>query len=286
MTFQVLYSADLHGNEAQYHKLVDEALHRGARAVVIGGDILPKGLPHSAFISGQREFVKNRLPALVGPLKEAGIPLYLMLGNDDCAANLDALASGKNIHGRRLPLTGSIDIVGYGFVPVTPFGIKDWEKYDFSTCPPELAARYATRKAANYNLRGWKTDSGAWKEFHFTPALELRESIQLDLEDRLYRTDAGRTLYVVHTPPDDTCLDVTAYGQHVGSLALRRFIEETQPLMTLHGHVHETVEMTGEFMERIGSSICASPGNTDAGDTLRALWFDAERPEGVERLTL
>ncbi|MBS3164325.1 metallophosphoesterase [Candidatus Woesearchaeota archaeon] len=113
MTFQVLYSADLHGNEAQYRKLVDEALHRGARAVVIGGDILPKGLPHSAFISGQREFVKNRLPALVGPLKEAGIPLYLMLGNDDCAANLDALASGKNIHGRRLPLTGSIDIVGY-----------------------------------------------------------------------------------------------------------------------------------------------------------------------------
>lgn len=34
---------------------------------------------------------------------------------------------------------------------------------------------------------------------------------------------------------------------HVGSIALRRFIEARQPLLTLHGHVHESARLTGSW---------------------------------------
>jgi len=35
----------------------------------------------------------------------------------------------------------------------------------------------------------------------------------------------------------------------VGSIAVRRFIEERQPLLTLHGHIHESARLTGDWRE-------------------------------------
>jgi len=42
---------------------------------------------------------------------------------------------------------------------------------------------------------------------------------------------------------------------------LRAFIEDRQPYLTLHGHIHETVDLSGDFVERIGRTRCAAVGN-------------------------
>ena len=44
----------------------------------------------------------------------------------------------------------------------------------------------------------------------------------------------------------------------VGSIAVKRFIEDRQPLLTLHGHVHEAAQLTGEWKIQIGRTVSAS----------------------------
>ena len=74
-----------------------------------------------------------------------------------------------------------------------------------------------------------------------------------------------------HAPPYDSRLDTapelkedfqinTQMGQPVlvpvGSKAVRAYIEKHQPLLGLHGHVHES-----DGMSRIGRTLCINPGS-------------------------
>ena len=126
MHHKVLFTSDIHGNEVQYRKLVDYALEISADSVIIGGDITPQKFRDDWFIVGQRVFLKERLPELLSPLKEKRqSTVFLMMGNDDCAANLDVLEEKdsslfKLIHEKRIELTREIDVVGYSYVPITP----------------------------------------------------------------------------------------------------------------------------------------------------------------------
>jgi uncharacterized protein len=46
-------------------------------------------------------------------------------------------------------------------------------------------------------------------------------------------------IFVPHAPPRDTTLDKIAIGKHVGSTAVRSFIEHRQPDAVVCGHIHE-----------------------------------------------
>jgi Icc-related predicted phosphoesterase len=41
---------------------------------------------------------------------------------------------------------------------------------------------------------------------------------------------------------------------HVGSIAIKRFIETYQPLLTLHGHVHEASKLSRSWQDSIGKT--------------------------------
>ena len=289
----VVYSSDLHGNETQYQKLVEYALQISAQNIIIGGDITPKHFHHDEFIAGQRTFLKERLPELLSPLQKSTRKpkVFLMLGNDDAAANQDVLDEQHRglytpIHGKRIRLTKEYDLVGYSYVPITPFGIKDWEKFDFSDLPAHLQEQYDERKRTNYRLDGFKTSTAGWHDFTFTVKMEKNDSIQRDLAAPLFTKKAQKTIYVIHTPPDRTNLDQVMNGNHVGSLALRDFIERRQPYLTLHGHIHETVDVSGNFRDTIGNTICLSSGNHNVGATLAVISLDLSAPAKARRIIL
>jgi len=63
-------------------------------------------------------------------------------------------------------------------------------------------------------------------------------------------------ILVSHSPPFNTTLDLTHSGDHVGSMELRRFIEEESPLLCLCGHVHERAGLS----EKIGETLVVNPG--------------------------
>ncbi|MBI5865346.1 MAG: hypothetical protein HZB38_12725, partial [Planctomycetes bacterium] len=68
------------------------------------------------------------------------------------------------------------------------------------------------------------------------------------------------------SPPHDTHLDRAALdgrtfehvplNVHVGSIAIRRFIAQRRPLLTLHGHIHESARITGAWRQQIGRTWC------------------------------
>ena len=83
--------------------------------------------------------------------------------------------------------------------------------------------------------------------------------------------DPRRSLYNIHVPPIDTPIDqapkldkemkpVMAAGAPVmisaGSTAVRRMIEKHQPLLGIHGHIHESRGIVS-----IGRTLCANPGS-------------------------
>jgi Icc-related predicted phosphoesterase len=92
--------------------------------------------------------------------------------------------------------------------------------------------------------------------------------------------DPKNAVYNIHVPPYKTGLDDAAEldkdlrpvlaGQSiipVGSKALREVIEKHQPLISLHGHIHE-----GRGTTRIGKTLCINPGSMyEQGTLLGAL---------------
>jgi Icc-related predicted phosphoesterase len=51
--------------------------------------------------------------------------------------------------------------------------------------------------------------------------------------------DRSRKVFVPHAPPYGTNVDIIHVGIHVGSMAVREWIEETQPDVVICGHIHE-----------------------------------------------
>jgi Icc-related predicted phosphoesterase len=70
---------------------------------------------------------------------------------------------------------------------------------------------------------------------------EFDEETLADLleQARQQVADVPRTILLTHVPPYGTALDRIFTGRHVGSTALRNFIERHQPSLCLCGHVHE-----------------------------------------------
>jgi len=71
-------------------------------------------------------------------------------------------------------------------------------------------------------------------------------------------------IFISHSPPYDTALDVIYNGLHVGSKSIRRFIEEWSKrellLASFHGHIHESPNRSGSIHTKIGNVLCINPG--------------------------
>jgi Icc-related predicted phosphoesterase len=116
-------------------------------------------------------------------------------------------------------------------------------------------------------------------------------TIAADLERLAGDRDLEDATLLFHSPPYQTTLDrADLDGQsvdhvpldvHVGSIAIQRFIEERQPLVTLHGHIHEAPRLTGAWRERIGRTHCFTAAHD--GPELALVRFDLSDLESATR---
>ena len=119
----------------------------------------------------------------------------------------------------------------------------------------------------------------------FYPGWEKKEDeMERDLEELAKQSDPKKTVYVFHSPPYDTSLDIAHNGKHMGSKAVRRFVERDQPLIVLSGHVHESFRKTGKVMDRIGETPCYNAGGEHDEDKLCAVVIDINNPREYERI--
>jgi Icc-related predicted phosphoesterase len=255
------------------------------RAVFLGGDLLPSGLMSLvATDPGHRDFVNDFLvpgfETVRTRLGEGYPTVFLILGNDDGRFEetefLDAAATGlwAYAHNQALVLP-PYRVFGYAFVPPTPFMLKDWERYDVSRyVPPGCVAPEEGGRSVPI------------------PANETRYStIQRDLEALAGQGPLADAVFLFHGPPHETKLDRVAndgkmveyvpLDLHVGSIAVRRFIEQRQPLLTLHGHIHESARLMGDWRDRIGSTHLF--GAAHDGEELALVRFDLDDLESATR---
>ena len=66
--------------------------------------------------------------------------------------------------------------------------------------------------------------------------------------------DDNKFVLVTHEPPADTAIDLSD-GEHIGSRAIRRFIEKHQPLLAVCGHTHQS-----PGTDHIGRTTIVNPG--------------------------
>jgi Icc-related predicted phosphoesterase len=276
------FVTDLHGDNLKYSKLFRQIDKEGPKAVFLGGDLLAGGFLKKAMHN--KDFINNVLAA--GFLKlqqEMGRQyphVFLIMGNDDprCEESLllkyDKQKLWHYINQKHISLDG-IDVYGYCRVPPSPFLNKDWERYDVSryvdigcVAPEEGYHTTAVPRAITENRTIWE-----------------------DLQELGTGKDLAKSILLFHAPPYQTGLDRAALDGktidfapldvHVGSIAIRRFIEEKQPLVSLHGHVHESYSITRVWKENIGSTVCLSAAGT--GKALSLVRFSTEQPYEAER---
>ncbi|MGI0081202.1 MAG: metallophosphoesterase family protein [Nitrososphaerales archaeon] len=98
--------------------------------------------------------------------------------------------------------------------------------------------------------------------------------------------EPGNSIFSVHVPPINSGLDtapkidanfkpVISGGQAVmiaaGSSAVRELIEKSQPLVGLHGHIHESRGIC-----KLGRTVCINPGSEYGQGILRGAIVDLE----------
>jgi Icc-related predicted phosphoesterase len=279
-----LFVSDLHGRISWYEKLFSTIESEKPAVVLLGGDLFPHPLRESAeypnFIS---DFLRPNFLDLKQSLGDNYPCIMLIMGNDDYRSfETDLITAGKNrlweyIHFKKISAYNHI-IAGYSYVPPTPFQLKDWERYDVS--------RYVDPGCVSPEEGLHSTETEVQERRYST--------IQKDLETLFGEEDLKNTICLFHSPPyktkldradlDGKMIDHVPLDVHVGSIAIQRFIKQRQPKITLHGHIHESSRLTGEWQDRIGDTYAFSAAYE--GPELSIIKFDPNYPEQAVRLLL
>ena len=275
-----IFVSDLHGKNKRYARLFQIIIKEKPDAVFLGGDLLPNQF---TLDSNMDEFIEEKIFSNIRKIKkniDKEIRFFIILGNDDPRVFekkfLDADNEGliDYVHNKTVNFADMF-VTGYAFVPPTPFHLKDWEKYDVSqyvdvgVISPEEGIR--TVDVSEDKIR--------------------YETITEDLK-KLSKNDLmGKTIFLFHSPPYDSYLDRAdldgklvdhaPIDVHIGSIAIQRFIKKKQPLLTLHGHIHESARLTGFWNERFGKTYSFTAAHD--GEELALVRFKTDDLENATR---
>ena len=301
---RILYGSDFHGSDIVFRKFIGSALQYKANVLIVGGDVTGKAMipvihqgggRYSATLFGGEQnattpdelekvkklisnvgfypivLEKDEAAELEGDSSKMAarfehemcqrvrewmilaeeklvpqkIDLYFMAGNDDLASIDETVAEFKHVHNpdmKRFELDGGYELVGNSNANMTPWA-----------CARDIEEDELTRK--------------------------------LDILAGMIQ-NPERTIAALHVPPLDSSLDtcpeldknlkiITQGGQVVmksaGSSAVKAFIEKVQPMLTLHGHIHES---PGHV--RNGRTLSINAGSEYAEGILKAAIINLE----------
>jgi len=282
---KLLYTCDLHGGPHLYQELISLATSTSPEIMILGGDFLPSFPPTKRYedmVPNQRIFIDQfLLPFFKRILDTTSIQkIFLIPGNWDLGYPYifkEPPEGVIDLSQKSYRLKNGYELIGYPFVPPTPFRPKNYEKMDDREAP------WPPQKNPSYVLASDQMDQ-------LTPIdpylfLRGRETIEEDLDHLPRPLGQKRTVYIMHSPPFGTRLDLIQEGKPAGSRSIRTFIERNQPFLTLHGHIHESPELSGAYLDRIGKTLSINPGQSAWSDggvmKLDAVAFDSEDAEGT-----
>lgn len=248
---KILYITDLHGKF--YEDVFSIAKDLKVDMVINGGDMLPKG--GDIFLQ-QGYFISNFLDSYFAKFEENKIHYLGYLGNDDLKI-FDGLFDDicnkykyiENMAQRKVTI-GGYEFIGFNWVVDYPFRLKDRCRMD--------GKDYVFQKQFGTPL--FSTAGGYREEKDWFSLARGLTTIEENLNWLVRPDDMDKAIYVIHMPPSRIGLDMCYGSREVGSNAIYEFIEREQPLLSLHGHIHESPDVTGIWKANIGDTTCVQPG--------------------------
>jgi len=274
-----IFVSDLHGNKTRYNKLFKTIEREKPEGVFLGGDLLPSTFGINNDVD---DFIQDVFLTNVSKLKRLGVKsrFFTILGNDDPRIYERILIEAEKddlieyVHNKTVSFN-SLFVIGYSYVPPTPFMFKDWERYDVS--------QYVDVGAVSPE-KGFRTVKISKDKIRYS-------TIQEDLDNLSKKIAFEKTIFLFHSPPyksyldradlDGRKVDYAPIDVNVGSIAIQNFIKKNQPFLTLHGHVHESARITGYWKEKFGKTYSFSAAHD--GPELALVRFNTDDLKNATR---
>ncbi|MES2211314.1 MAG: metallophosphoesterase [Chloroflexota bacterium] len=299
---KVFYATDVHGSERTWKKFLNAGKFYGADVLVMGGDVMGKlaipiireaGGGYRATVHGRVERVTSdaEVAAIRGLIGDLGFYDVVMDDDEYRATQGDPGAVERLFV--RLATERVARWIDLAETRLSGTGIKVYATggNDDLTEVMAMMERTDTQSFVACEDRAVPLDDEhvmiSMPYVNPTPWHTPREDDEAGLAERIAAiadpfADHGKVIFNFHAPPRDSTLDtcpmldastdppsqVVKGGQPVlygaGSTAIRESIERFQPMLGLHGHIHES-----QAAARIGRTVCINPGSEYGEGVLR-----------------
>jgi hypothetical protein len=298
---KIFFATDIHGSEVCWRKFLNSAAFYKADLVVLGGDVTGKAMvPITAYngywqvtLRGEtmRLDTKTELDDVMTRIRNSGFYPAIVsqeeltyLGENESAvdqrfsvemiSSLDRwldMADGK-LRGGDIPciLNGGNDDI---------FEIDNI--IESSPCVSFAEGKLLDLDGFSLVSMGW-TNPTPWDTYREAPEPELAAKIEAVAS---LVPDMGRAIFNFHAPPYGTgldeapALDDTLRPMHggavmkaVGSTAVRDAILKHQPLLSVHGHIHES-----RGVKKMKRTLAINPGSVYGDGVLQGAVIDLDK---------
>jgi uncharacterized protein len=309
---RLYFATDIHGSETCWRKFLNSGQHYKADIMVLGGDMTGKALVpiveqgsgrwHASLLENQYDFEsEEEVEEFEEAVKRRGY--YPFRTDPD---KMSELESDENLRNELFykEMLGTIErwmqmaderLEGTDIQCFVSPGNDDQFEVD-EIISEAKRVRLAEGEVVEFGE--YQMVSTGWS--NRTPWDTYREEDEDALAERLRKMTAQvtappeRTIYNFHCPPYGSGLDDAPeltddlrpkHGGRsivpVGSKAVREVIEEGQPVLALHGHIHEARGNT-----RIGNTLCINPGSSYEQGQLLGAVVNLDGKKKVKRFVL
>ena len=312
MSFKSFYASDIHGSEMLWRKFINAAAFYKAEVLIMGGDVAGKAVVpivnrntsfYAPSITGEQAFTEDQLPGLERRIRDLGLYPHQMtedelktIGNDQKALDALFLQIMEETLERWIALAEE-RLRGKGIQVYVMLGNDDEPalreviaKSTFVVDPEdqviELGEGFQMLSCGFANPTPWHS-----------PREMPEEELQRHIEGLVSQLDdPSRSVFNLHVPPIRTAIDTAPMMDEnlspiiqggsmmmgpAGSEAVRTLIEKYQPLIALHGHIHES-----RGTAKIGKTICINPGSAYGEGVLHGVLFELDKRKGLKRYQL
>ena len=312
---RIYYASDVHGSEKCWKKFLAAPKYYEADVIIMGGDITgkfivpivrhPNGRVEATFMGLKRRLKKekdietlkqhiantgryevdmspdehqqyNENPSLLDGLfrkriiermeqwvkmadeRLAGqdVRCFVAGGNDDIFIIDEVLASSEQMEvhdGRVVDLADGFQLLGLGYSNITPWKCeRDITEDELGSKIDALVSQISSMERAIFDIHVPPYDTG------------IDEAPELTDDMRMVLDTVGQPKMVP-----------------VGSTAVRDAILKYQPLLGLHGHIHES-----SGIRQLGSTTLVNPGSEYAEGILRGALIELDAQEGLMSVNL
>jgi uncharacterized protein len=298
---KIFFATDIHGSEVCWRKFLNSAAFYKADLVVLGGDVTGKAMvpitEHNGYwqvtLRGETMRLDTRaeLDDVMTRIRNSGFYPAIVsqdeltyLGENEGAvdqrfsvemiSSLDRwldMADGK-LRGGQIPciLNGGNDDI---------FEIDDI--IESSPCVSFAEGKLLDLDGFSLVSMGW-TNPTPWDTYREAPEPELAAKIEAVAG---LVPDMGRAIFNFHAPPYGTgldeapALDDTLRPMHggavmkpVGSKAVRDAILKHQPMLSVHGHIHES-----RGVKKMNRTLAINPGSVYGDGVLQGAVIDLDK---------